>query len=61
VIVNWIEMAIGIWILASPWILGFQDVALGKWSNVILGLVVIVLNTWIVFGEKAEKNIKPTS
>ena len=54
-------MAIGIWILASPWILGFQDVALGKWSNVILGLVVIVLNTWIVFGEKAEKNIKPTS
>jgi hypothetical protein len=54
VIVNWIEIVIGFWILVSPWILGFSDLALAKWSNVVLGLAIIVVNAWDVFEEKKE-------
>lgn len=56
VIANWIEMGIGVWILISPWILGFSDIAIAKWSNVIMGLVLIVVNAWIVFDEPAPVN-----
>jgi len=52
---NWIELAIGIWILASPWLLGYSDVSLAKWSSLVCGVILIVLNSWIMFGETGEK------
>lgn len=54
---NWIEIFIGFWVLVSPWLLGFSDLAVAKWSNVILGLIIIVLNAWNVF-EEDKKEIK---
>jgi hypothetical protein len=55
VIVNWIEIGIGLWVLLSPWLLGFSDITVAKWSNVLLGLVLIVVNAWFVFEEGSPK------
>lgn len=49
---NWIEGVIGIWVLLAPWLLGFADISLAKWSSVALGLVLILLNAWSLFAGK---------
>lgn len=41
--------------MISPWILGFSNISIAKWSNVIFGLVLILVNAWIIFGEPKHK------
>jgi hypothetical protein len=54
----WIQFAMGFWILISPWLLGFSEISLAKWSNVLLGLTLILLNSWTVFkGREIIKSI----
>lgn len=50
--IGWAELVLGIWILASPWILGFSDITLALWSNLITGVVVVIVSLWGLFGEK---------
>jgi membrane protein YdbS with pleckstrin-like domain len=51
---SWIQAGIGFWILISPWLLGFAEVALAKWSNVGFGLILVVMSIWEIFGEEKE-------
>jgi hypothetical protein len=43
---NWIPIVLGAWVLVSPWLLGFSDISLAKWSNVLCGLVLIIAGAW---------------
>jgi hypothetical protein len=43
--VSWINVAFGILVLASPWIMGFPPTPLIQWHHVIVGLIVIVFAT----------------
>ncbi len=36
--------------MLSPWTLGFANVALARWSNVLLGLALVVMSVWGLFG-----------
>lgn len=47
---NWIEAVTGVWVLLSPWLLGFSDISLAKWSCVISGLIVLVIAISKLFG-----------
>jgi len=47
-----IQIIIGIWILISPWLLGFSSFSLARWSNVIVGAVTAILGLWGMFGEE---------
>lgn len=49
---RWIELVAGFWIIISPWVLGFASISLMKWSNVILGVLIVILNTWAIFEKK---------
>lgn len=49
---NWIEAVIGAWVLLSPWLLGFANVSFAKWSSIVSGLALIIVNVWSIFGEK---------
>ncbi len=53
---GWAQLVLGLWVLSSPWILGFSAVTLGRWSNVIVGVSVAILALWQLFGN--EYNIK---
>jgi len=46
---NWIEVIIGFWIIVSPWFFGFSNITVVKWSNVICGLAVVLINAWVLF------------
>ncbi len=49
---NWTELVIGLWIMVSPWLLGFSSIGIMKWSNVLCGLVLVLMNAWALFGKE---------
>lgn len=55
---SWIAFGFGIWLIVSPWLLGFAGISLAKWSSVIVGLVLAVVFAWELFAEKGEKDDK---
>ena len=49
----WALVAGGIWIAASPWILGFASANLARWSNVLVGgLIAIGALSLVLKGER---------
>ena len=51
---QWVQFTIGFWIMISPWLFGFSEISLAKWSNVIFGLIIILVNIWALV-EKPRK------
>jgi hypothetical protein len=47
---SWTESIIGIIMIASPWVLGFSDISLAKWCNVLIGLLLVLMSVWTRFG-----------
>jgi SPW repeat len=50
----WTEFGIGIIMIASPWLFGFSDVSLAKWCNVLIGLLLVIMSGWVLFGERPQ-------
>ena len=40
---EWVNMAIGLWLMISPWVLGFTGLTNAFWGTLMAGLVVAVL------------------
>ena len=49
---EWTEAALGLWLVASPWILGFSGHREAMLSTAIAGVVVLVLALWTVLTDK---------
>ncbi len=47
---SWAELVLGIWILVSPWILGYWRVSSALWSAVVAGVLVALLALWQIIG-----------
>jgi hypothetical protein len=43
---DWITTAVGVWQVASPFVLGYSTVTAALWNDIIVGAVVIVLAAW---------------
>lgn len=43
---SWINVVFGLWVLASPWLLGFSRLEMATWNNFIVGLVVAACALW---------------
>ncbi len=52
-----VQLFLGLWLVISPWVLGFSSISIMKWSNVIVGTVIFLINLWAVFGK--EKQLEP--
>lgn len=40
---EWVNVVLGVWLILSPWILGFSGMTGAMWNAVIVGLLVGVL------------------
>ncbi|MFH0890823.1 MAG: SPW repeat protein [Candidatus Liptonbacteria bacterium] len=50
----WAEVAIGVWLIISPWILGANSAILLLWSNTIFGIVLVLAGLWSIYGKEPE-------
>ncbi|MDE2018808.1 MAG: SPW repeat protein [Patescibacteria group bacterium] len=50
----WLSIALGAWLIISPWVFGYADFTFAKWSNVIVGLVLVIANAWRVSEPEAK-------
>ena len=53
-----IEIILGVWILVSPWLLGYASFTPALWSNIISGAIVVLLGLWGLFGTAEGNNNK---
>lgn len=54
---SWLKFILGIWILISPWILGYWRITSALWNQIIIGVLIILLFLWEVVGtEEKQKN-----
>jgi hypothetical protein len=51
-----INLLLGLWLLASPWILGFSPVSAAVTNQVIFGLLIVVGALWAL-GESSERHV----
>jgi hypothetical protein len=58
---RWIELVVGAFVLASPWLLGFSDITLARWGNVICGLILILVSVWELYGTPSVADQDPVA
>ena len=47
---SWINLALGAWVLVSPWVLGFSEVNRPTWNAVVTGVGIAVVAAAAVSG-----------
>lgn len=48
-----LQLVLGIWLMVSPWLLGFSEINLAKWSSVLAGLGILFAVWWNVLERKS--------
>jgi hypothetical protein len=43
---EWVSVALGAWLIVSPWVLGFSAVNAALLSHVLIGFAAIILAIW---------------
>ena len=43
---EWVNAALGVWLIVSPFIVGFGNLTTAVWNQLIVGIVVLVLAAW---------------
>ncbi|AVA26542.1 SPW repeat protein (plasmid) [Rhizobium sp. CB3171] len=46
---EWANMALGLWSIASPWLLGFATNVSAMWTDVVLGVLIFAVSLWAVW------------
>ncbi|HSW05433.1 SPW repeat protein [Aquabacterium sp.] len=49
---EWTEGALGLWLIVSPWALGFAGLKEARGVAVVTGIVVLALALWTLFTDK---------
>ena len=49
---EWTEAALGVWLMASPWVLKFQTLADARVAALATGLAIVVLALWTLATDK---------
>lgn len=49
-----VQLFLGLWLVISPWVLGFSSISIMKWSNVVVGTAIFLINLWAIFGRENE-------
>ncbi len=50
----WVNLVLGIWVVISPWILGFSGQNAPLWDAVVVGVIVVILSAWSIWASSAH-------
>ena len=45
---EWVNLAVGVWILVSPFVLAFTAQNAATWNHIIVGLIVAIDAVWVM-------------
>ncbi len=48
---HWVSLAMGVWLIVSPWVLTYTALQAAVWNQIVTGLVVCVLAIWAAASE----------
>lgn len=53
---DWINAVLGLWLIVSPFALGFSAMPVILWNSIIVGVIAVVLGLWanFTFGKTAS-------
>ncbi len=57
---EWLNALVGLWVAASPWLLGFAGVATAMWTDLVIGLAVAALSgygIWLLSDERRPTTV----
>jgi len=46
---EWANLMLGLWLIVSPWLLGFAANVNAMWTHVVVGVLVAVISAWAVW------------
>ena len=49
---EWTEGALGLWLIVSPWVLGFGTSSTARLDAVVIGILVLALSAWTLATDK---------
>lgn len=44
------ELALGVWLVGAPWVLGYAEVSSALWGSIVTGALIFILSLWAMFG-----------
>jgi len=51
---EWLTMALGLWLFVSPWVFDFHASAALRWNAILTGVAVAALAAWALTAERAK-------
>src|SRR5262245_36838287 len=48
---DWLLALLGIWVLVSPWALGFASNSTALWTHIAIGLLMVAFAAWQIWAE----------
>ncbi len=51
---EWLNLALGLWLVASPWMLGFTGNPAAFRTHIVLGLLAAAISAWAVWDYRHE-------
>ncbi len=45
---EWVDVILGLWLIMSPWIIGFGEVPVLTWNTILSGAAVAILAGWVL-------------
>lgn len=48
-IIDWINLLLGVWLIASPWVLGTVTSTASSTALVVVGIALVVFSLWALF------------
>ncbi len=51
---EWVNALLGLWLVISPWLLGYAAVTAAVWNHVVVGLVTLALAVWSAWRARHE-------
>ncbi|MFI0843595.1 SPW repeat protein [Mesorhizobium sp. IMUNJ 23232] len=46
---EWVNFLLGLWLVVSPWLLGFSANVNAMWTHVIMGVLIAAASAWAVW------------
>ena len=49
---EWVNFVLGLWLIVSPWLLGFAASVNAMWTHVVMGVLVAAVAAWAIWGHR---------